>query len=139
MESPKDCEYYSTNIGVLYFDDVWVKPVENNFWEPVEQDDVKSWQVISLPNESTKTDCSWVNKGGNGLQLQASLWWVASIKESELKTGLIYWKVVLYQNPISGYSDTKEAAIKTVEALIKSDTNYNYNVTNDAVVFITDK
>ena len=60
------------------------------------------------------------------------LWWVACVKESELRKGLIYWKVVLSQNPLTGYADTKNSAIKIVEAIVKTEKKYNYHVINAA-------
>jgi hypothetical protein len=80
--------------------------------------------------ERLKKTCLWVNKLDGSFQLQSGLWWVGHVKLSELKEGLVYWKVALCPENLQGYADTIEDAAAIVEALVKTDTSYAYTVNN---------
>ena len=77
-------------------------------------------------SERQEVQCKWVGKLDNTLQLQASMWWVGSVSESEHREGLFYWKVVIKPFSLKGYSTSEREAIDTVEALIKTCENYKY-------------
>ena len=87
--------------------------------------------------EREKRYCGWIRKDGGRLQLQSGLWWVATVNQSKYKRSLMYWKVVLHQEVIQGYSNSENEAIKTVEALIKTDNSYEYKVKQRASVLVT--
>lgn len=121
--------FYNTNLGILYFEGVWLEPTNDSPWEPIDQNTVTLWEELTTLDERC---CSWIRKPDDALQLQTSFWWVGYIKQSEPREGLFYWKVALCRNPLHGYADSEHEAVGIIETLIKTDPTYTYKLTKQA-------
>ncbi len=125
-KNPEKDGFYPTNVGVLYYQGLWLTPAEDFCWEPCQHKNVTHW--IDTPQNLNAQDCKWVTKPNGDLQLQTCLSWVGSVSKSELKEGLYYFIARNCGKTFRGWSESLDEAVSTVESLIKADENYGYNI-----------